>query len=529
MLYQWKVLIVVIVLTTLSFMVAKPVMCRFMSAADFAVRRNVWLGINAAAFLIPNYWGYVLAASLFFAYGLKRDSNPAALYVFLLLAMTPLGLNLPTLGVVKQIFVLDHFRLLALVLLLPLAWRHRRDKPANAEGLLVVNPADRATRAGDVLILVYAALQLVLLMPYESPTASMRRMLLLGLDMLLPYYVLSRTCRSREAVADVMAAFALSLLLLVPLAAYEVARHSLLYPVLQETWGTGQILNVLERAGYLRAQVTAGHSIVLGYAMAMAMGFWLYLQTRVEVRGWRWLGFAALTAGLALALARGPWVGALTIVFLYLLLSPNAASRLMKAFGWLSALAVLALASPFGTKIIASLPFIGTVDEGTIDYRQQLAQQSWLLIQHNPLFGTPSYLAYMEDLRQGQGIIDMVNAYANIALSFGLVSLAVFLSFFIVIIWRCVKTMRALSGQDADLKLMGASIVASMLGGLAMIATVNLYLSIAPFTWALAGLASGFLVVAGERLREEVSPEPLDVDPFTGLQASEIIGGARFE
>jgi len=524
MLYQWKVLIVVIVLTTVSFMVARPVMCRFMSAADFAVRRNVWLGINTAAFLIPNYWAYVLAASLFFVYGVKRDSNPAALYVFLLLAMTPVGLNLPTLGVIKKLFVLNHFRLLALVLLVPLAWMHWRGKSAHAKALPVANPAnpaDRAIRAADVLILAYAALQLVLLMPYESSTASLRRLLLLALDMLLPYYVLSRTCRTREALTDVMAAFTLSLFLLVPLAAYEVARHSLLYPVLQETWGTGQVLNYLERAGYLRAQVTAGHSIVLGYAMAMAMGFWLYLQSQVPARGWRLLGFAGLIVGLALTLARGPWLGALLVVFVFLVLSPNAFTRLVKASGWLLALAIVSLVSPFGKTIIASLPFIGTLDEGTIDYRKQLAEQSWRLIQLNPLFGTPSYLTYLEDLRQGQGIIDMVNAYASIALSFGLVSLFVFLSFFLIIIWRCIKAMWALSIRDTDMNLMGASIVASMVGGLAMIATVNLYLSIAPFTWALAGLATAFLVVAREELRDELAVLP-DGGAVADLQASSL-------
>ena len=54
---------------------------RFIAPADFAVRRNVWLGLTVSGFLIPYYWAYVLVAAGLLVYGMKRDSNPGALYL----------------------------------------------------------------------------------------------------------------------------------------------------------------------------------------------------------------------------------------------------------------------------------------------------------------------------------------------------------------------------------------------------------------------------------------------------------------
>lgn len=507
----YKALIAVMVVTTLMFLLARPLLRRFMTDADFTVRRNVWLGLTLAAFLIPNYWAYVLVASVVLAYGVKRDTNPAALYMFLLLAMVPIGKDLPTFGVVNQIFMLDHLRLLSLVVLIPVALRLARSSDSSDAHGQPAGAADRGRRQADMLILLYAALQIVLLMSHESITATLRRVVLIGIDVWLPYYVLSRSCRTRESMVEVMAAFALAMFVLAPLAVLESARHWLFYAGLQEQWGTGQVINYLSRGDFVRAQATAGHSIVLGYAMTIAFGFWLFLQSRVAPVGWRVLALLTLLVGMAMPSARGPWLGAIVVVLVFLALGPNRGSRMLKFFGILALLSVIAMASPYSDRIIERLPFIGTLDEGTVSYRQQLASTSWLLIQQNPWFGTPGFLAYLEDLRQGQGIIDLVNAYAGIALAYGLVALAAFLGFFALIVVRCIRGLRSLVGIDTDLSLIGASLVACIVGALFMIATVNLYLSVAYLTWSLAGLGVAYAGLARSQVLASAG-QPAAVD-----------------
>ena len=498
----YKALVAVMVVTVLVFFLGRPLLRRFMTDADFTVRRNVWLGLTLSAFLIPNYWAYVLVACVVLAYGVQRDTNPAALYVFLLLAMLPTGKDLPTFGLINRIFPLDHLRLLSLVILVPVALRLVRSSAVPSTYAQPAGPAERCRLQADVLILLYAALQIVLLMPHESITATLRRMVLIGIDMWLPYYVLSRSCRTRESMVEVMAALALAMFVLTPLAVWESSRHWLFYTGLQEQWGTAQIINYLSRGGFVRAQVTAGHSIVLGNAMMIAFGFWLFLQSRVAPVGWRVLALLTLLIGLAMPSARGPWLGAILVMLVFLALGPNRGSRMFKVFGALAVLSVIALVSPYGDQIIERLPFIGTLDESTVTYRQQLASSSWLLIQQNPWFGTPGYLAYMEDLRQGQGIIDMVNAYASIALAYGLVALASVLGFFSLIVVNCIRGVRSLVGVDPDLSLLGASLVACIVGALFMIATVNLYLSVGYLTWSLAGLGVAYVRLVGNQVPE---------------------------
>jgi hypothetical protein len=498
----YKALVAVMVVTVLMFLMARPLLRRFMADADFTVRRNVWLGLTLAAFLIPNYWAYVLVACVILAYGVKRDTNPAALYVFLLLAMVPIGLYLPTLGVVNQILLLDHLRLLSLVVLIPVALRLRRSPDAPAAYGQLPGTADRSRLPADVLILLYAALQVLVLWPHESLTATMRRVVLIGLDVWLPYYVLSRSCRTRESIVEVMAAFTLLMFVLTPLAVLESVRHWLLYAGLQEQWGTAQVINYLSRGNYVRAQLTAGHSIVLGYAMMIGFGFWLFLQSRIASLGWRGLAMLTLLVGMAMPSARGPWLGALLLVLVFLALGPNRGSRTFKFFGALVLLSVIALATPYGDRIIERLPFIGSLDAGAVSYRQNLAATSWLLIQQNPWLGTPGYLAYLEDLRQGQGIIDLVNAYAGIALGYGLVTLAAFVGFFALIVTGCARGARSLVRIDPDLTLLGASLAACLVGTLFVIATVNLYLSVAYLTWSLAGLGVAYMGVARKRVLE---------------------------
>jgi hypothetical protein len=486
-----KAFVVVIVVTTFTFWLAKPLMRRFMSDADFSTRRNVWLGLTAAAFLIPQYWAYVAVAILVLAYGLRRDSNPAALYIFLLLAIVPIGLPLPTFGLVRQIFLLDHLRLLSLVVLAPAAWRLARSASAvDRHGGLV---RERSRLHVDLLVLCYLALQIVLLTPFESVTASLRRIVLVGIDVWLPYYVLSRSCRSRETLIETMAAFAMAMFVLAPLAVFESVKGWLLYASLQDQWGTAAIINYLRRGNLLRAQLTSGHSIVLGYAMTIAFGFWLYLQHRVEPLGWRLLAIATLVVGIVMPFARGPWLGSGVVLVVFLALGPNRGGRLLKLLVIAAPIAITALLSPYGDRIIERLPFVGTLEQGSIDYRQQLASTAWLLVQQNPWFGTPGYLAYLEDLRQGQGIIDIVNAYASIALGYGLLTLVAFVGAFTLVTIRCVLRVRDLSSTDPDLALLGASLVACMVAALLMLATVNLYLSVGSLTWALLGLGAGYV------------------------------------
>ena len=272
------------------------------------------------------------------------------------------------------------------------------------------------------------------------------------------------------------------------MALFEAARGWLLYSDIAGHWGiNNDIIGYLMRSDILRAQVTSGQSIVLGTFYAAVLGLWLYLQSDLTgVR--RWLGTAAVLGGLLASFSRGPWVGAVFCGFVFFAAGPNATTRVLKLVGITAAVTAALLASPLGASIIDHLPYVGTVDAGNVAYRQAVNDRSWMIIQQNPWFGSPYFGNYLEDFRQGQGIIDLLNAYLSIGMAYGLVTLGIFVSFLATVAYRCLKATRLNAHSDPDTSRLGAALLASFLGTLVIIYTVNNYLSVPYIYFGLAAL-----------------------------------------
>ena len=183
-----------------------------------------------------------------------------------------------------------------------------------------------------------------------------------------------------------------------------------------------RLCRYLEReGGRLRAQASTGQPIPLGYVIAVALAFFLFLRRSVPNPAAWGLGLLLLLAGLISPVSRGPWVGAAAMFLVFVMTSPSAAKD-TTMLGLLGVIAVPALlASPLGENIIDHLPFIGNVEQANVTYRQRLLEISFQVILQNPFFGAADYLnsPEMQQLMTGQGIIDVVNTYVGIGLSRG--------------------------------------------------------------------------------------------------------------
>jgi O-antigen ligase len=84
-----------------------------------------------------------------------------------------------------------------------------------------------------------------------------------------------------------------------------------------------------------------------------------------------------------------------------------------------------------------------------VAYREELLRTSIALIKQSPWFGVPNYMQEMESLRQGEGIIDLVNTYLVVTLNVGLVGLAMFVLPFLVTLW---KLATGVPGESAPLR-----------------------------------------------------------------------------
>ncbi|CAM5793350.1 O-antigen ligase family protein [Rhizobacter fulvus] len=479
-----RAFVVILFLSGLTFVtVRKPVIALGMAAEDFARRRNVWLVVTGAAFLAHNFWVFTLVLIPVLLYARQRERQPFALYLFVLFAVPPFGSALSGLGIVNQLFELSFPRLLSLLVLLPWALS-RRSADAPRIGKMLA----------DWLLLGYVMLQLYQQWQVDTTTNTMRYGLYAFLDVLLPFYVASRSVRTTAARREALLSLVVAALLMAPIAAFEFSKHWLLYSSLPDAlgmnWNGGSYLG---RGQTLRAVVTTGHSISLGYVMMIAMLVHLALRRIVpQSRVWTF-GMIGLLIGLIASVSRGPWVGALVGVIVFAASGPRPGTRLLKLAGAGIAVAVAVMISPWGSSLIDYLPFIGHVDSSNVDYRQRLFELSLLVISQNPLLGSPTFMfaAPLQELRNGN-LIDIVNTYLMVALQSGYVGLALFVGVFAKAGFSIIAALRVQPDREAELFQQGRVLLSALAAIMVAIATLSPVGFVPLMYWCIVGLSVGY-------------------------------------
>ncbi len=482
-----RALAVILSFATAVFLLAKAPACAVATRVeDFERRRNLWFATTLIAFVAHNFWVYIIGVAAVLLFGVQRERNKVAMFFFLLLALPPISQDIAGIAGIRHFFSIDYIRLLALCVLLPAFGSLRKE-----EG---VEPFGKAL--ADQLLVSYILLNFVLMLPVSTFTHTLRYVFYAFTDIFLPYYVVSRSIKDVQAFRDGLMSFVIAALVLSAVAIFEYGKHWLLYGTLVDAlgvhWAGG---GYLERETVLRAQGTAGQPIPLGYVFAVAIGLLLFFKPLVRnVAVWT-LAISLIAGGLAASLSRGPWLGAAAIVLVFVAAGPRPVVRL----AMLSLIATMALAALLqnsaGYKLLEYLPFVGTIDEGGVTYRQRLFEIAMNVILERPFFGAYDYIysPAMQELKQGQGIIDIVNSYLGVALSSGLVGLSLFVGFFVTIVLGILQTMRAVADRKTELFVLGQTLFACLVGILVMIATVSSISFIPVIYWSLAGLGVAYI------------------------------------
>jgi O-antigen ligase len=105
----------------------------------------------------------------------------------------------------------------------------------------------------------------------------------------------------------------------------------------------------------------------------------------------------------------------------------------------------------------------------------------------------------MEDLRQGEGIIDIVNTYLGVALIYGLVGLFLFLGFILLGTIKTYLRVRELNQSDPDFALIGASLIACFVGTLIVIDSTSFILGCQKMFYVLGGLSTAYARLPASR------------------------------
>jgi hypothetical protein len=501
-----RALIVVLGISAFAFYCAKPIAVRYCAPEEFSRRRNLWFVLTLAGFLLPSFWLFVLLAAPLLFWAGRKESNPIALYLLLMHVIPPLSVQIPVVGI-NEFFSVDMYRLLAMTVLLPAALRYRRSRD-DSHG--------RYPRLMEFLLIAYGLMQVVLFVRPDVPnplqyhnsfTTCLRTAFLYLIDAYLLYYVASRTATDRRRLKDCLAAFVIACLIMALIAVFEGLKHWALYAGLESSLGADLMHQYNFRGGSLRAVASSGHSLALGYLLAVALGCWLYLR-RDETRSWVRLAAPLLLGlGLIFAYSRGPWAGAVVIFLTYALLGREPGkSGFLKMLIVSAVLGAAILASPLGNRIVSVIPFVGKPQStANVVYRERLAQRSMQMIDAHPFFGDQNAYPELSDLRQGEGIIDFVNTYAFVAVFYGLVGLFCFAGFLVIALARTYRLARSVR-NDVELAHLGNSLVATMLGTLVMIASCSFIYGYAQMFYLLAGMAVAYArVVQADAVRSKLA------------------------
>ncbi len=486
-----KTLIIISTIGTAIFVVAKKHIEQIVQPEEFIRWRNAWIIITFIAFLAGNFFIYITATALYVNYVIKKVENRLAFFYAILFAVPVISLRL---GPLIQI---DYIVLLSIVILLPMYFssKYRRDAPLFG----------RVT--ADWLVIILITLMTLLEMRGTTFTDAGRTGIGFFLTMFLPYFVASRLKDFNELKVAITA-FTLAGLIAGSIAIFENLFQWLLYGSLANTLQVSFDLGkYLGRGTDLRALSSLGHPLILGLFMIVVLGFYLFLAPLIENKWMRRICWLAVIGGLFAPLSRGPWIAALILIFIYIAIGPKMIKKMTIAL-FFSLIATISLPFiPGGEKLMNFIPFVGEVDQFNVDYREVLLERGLQIVARKPLFGVdePSLEPEMWDMVQGQGIVDIVNSYLNIVLGFGIPALILYVSFFLLAIWRVFKSRKRIKDKNSDEYRCGSALIATMLAVLVAIFSTSSIGAIPTIIYSLAGIMYAYARVINIKYKKKSS------------------------
>jgi hypothetical protein len=492
--------LVVLIVGSVVWWSVRPAVAPIISAPTFSRWRVLWYITTLAWFLATSFWIYVLVMAVVLLVAGRKESHVFGLYLLLLLAAPPATARIPGFGILDHFFALDHYRLLALALLLPSALR-----------LAMSASTTRFFKSPvDWMVFGYLVLNTLLAFRGDSFTNNARFALMFWVDLFLPYYVASRSIRDTTGFRHALVGLAIGAMLISAFAVVEVLRSWKLFESATVALGLDRYGAYKMRGGMIRPSVTVMDSILLGYVIVVAAGGYLYLRGAIKSPFMRMLGWLALVTGLLASLSRGPWVGAMLLLFVFMLVSPRPFKSLIQALAVATCALVVLSALPAGQKILNLLPFLGQEEQGNVQYRAELLPVSMPVVKRNLLLGAEDFLESpeLQVMRQGEGIIDIVNSYLVVTLHTGLVGLFFFVGISLTALMGIRRGMRwARLATDADASQLGRALFSALASIMFIIVTVSGIYIVPILHFAVVGIACAYFL--SQRIKATVNRESL--------------------
>jgi O-antigen ligase len=526
--YALKLLIVVFAATCIAAWVFRSAFRDIFTKTEY---RRVWqivlLGVVASYLSqLPAVFLLVIAGLGIYAAAITHHGPAGKIGIYLLLACTlpPINLHLGGFGGINYLLDLDHRRVLSMVLL---TWA--------AIEIAATKSTPRATSFVwiDLLVVGYQALRFALQMPHSTFTTQARILVESTFDILLPYFVVTRGLRSMADLRFVGGHLFVGITFAAAVACTETLLQHNLFSGLQSIYNVKwQLTYALMRGSLIRVQATMPQPIILAFLLlfGIGLGYWFKGQQ------WRRPAVFALFATIAIAeittFSRGPWLGAAVILLAFLAMRHLSAAAFKAACVALVMGGVALKLAGADQQIVTVLGAIfgsEQADISSIEYRRELLDTSLALIKQSPWLGVPNYAAQMQSLRQGEGIIDVVNTYVAILLDAGAIGLAVYLLPLLIVANRLISAVRrSASGSLDDGSRFAVAMVALILGCLFSIFTTSTWGIMPQLMTMLLALPAAWLALPVEERGASASKADIDLEiPDDPLRRQPLWIGGR--
>lgn len=436
----------------------------------------VWMLIPLAAVLTKNIFVVFALVIVIKLFVLRNDVRTNVAYFIFLFPALPEAYavefwekgNLHVANLNLQ-FVLSLFLLVPLI---PKVWASRRE---------AVDGKDEAVERRRSMLGWAFPVFLALLYfgtfreRYEFPVtvySAIREVFTFTLTIAVPYYLITRTIDRLEDFEVYLKALVLSGLFLALSSYVEEAFRWKLYHQLglyMNTFMEGSIETLYEfRGPILRVAGSLTHPITFGFYLTIVLGAVLYLARVKKVSAIVSLLFITVFAGaIFLTVSRGAMLGLALFVMVWMVYRlPVMARRFVTVFVVLAGATYLLLSNVSIGQFEAKESENAIEDLRTFDYRMELAKNSLQVIPRQFWFGSRTYKGEpeMQKLKQGQGIVDMVNGYIHITMDYGVIGLLAFLALQLRALGTANRWVRV--GEDlgiSEYKMLGAVLVAVLL------------------------------------------------------------------
>ncbi len=483
-----QTVIIIFVIGMSVFYVSKRAFVDLISEEDFVLWRNSWAAITLMAFFAGNITIFMSGSAFLAYYVSKKVQDKFAFYLVIFFAF-------PAYEIYTSIIYITYPSIITMAIVFPMltSKKWRVGTPALGKPLM------------DKLIIFLITLTFFLALRGTTPGDSLRASIFYYINWLLPFWFASRSIKDFQQLQKALIALIISASIASIVGLFEYLYSWLLYQPLPNILNFDAIAGgYLSRGDDLRSVASMTHSLTLGFVLTISIGVYFFVSSTLENRFFKLGYFSTLLLGLYSTISRGPWGATGLLVVAFILTGKKAFGKLV-LLGVFAGIAFLALPSiPGGQKIINLIPFVGETGQFNVAYRQQLIPKAMEILSRSPLFGVfdASKEPEMQDMVQGEGIVDIVNTYLNIALAYGFVGLTVFVWMQVLVVIKLKRSLRYVKDKNSAEYLCGRSLLSCHIAIPLLLTTMSFDGVLTTFYFVIMGMSFAYCRIMMNKARE---------------------------